>query len=320
MTQAQQEQASVTFLSNLDPSEFGRNAADNWTKANKANGNGDQLAIMAAAIAYDSFKFHCEVTNAKGHFERRIDFNLQQWMHQEVVKDDGKKDNRATTARTRAVMKELFGLEEPKADQVPGYNNAINRLKSAIKVVEFLKQRGCRLVQVQDDGSHAANTFGWNEKKKCLSIPYAVLYIEPPKDAEDEAKIEFNKYKDDNILLNGKKVHGKFRTVEELKRVAKPKEERGAHGQNSNNKTTPAQSMVSSLKHLDTCIDLIVDEKVPNDKAIAPNKEITALMWKLSQRFVAYFEKFPLTKEEEARFEKTEENGKKTETPKKKTA
>lgn len=255
--------------------DLGKEAARRWGLSVQHGEGGDANAIVALVHAQRLLTFTATVERKKEDTAESFDFDILS-LPEPYWNADGSKDTRKMAARTAALAKRLFGIDE--------LSNAIKtRLARCIKVAVYLINS---LSHLSDD--ELINTVTIDKGK--LSVPYGLVTNEPAEDASAKEKAVYQAMRDDPVALDGKDG---LSLAELGKRANPPKASRAAASGNSDN----GASFVASLDFVTAIVTQQLNEDA-DESDIALNSDVRRKLFSLSQQIAAYFAADPLEEEE----------------------
>jgi hypothetical protein len=255
-------------ISNTSAADFGRQAVSKWNSRDKNGAQGDALGFVAIIHAFNTMSFSASWAQKEDgkQVTHRLDFDMKDYMTKPCISESGKRDNKATQARTLAIMAKVFGVEAPTAAQLMS-------LRRCVTMVEHFLNKGFN----SDDVKLSSRGY--------LEVPYVLMHDEPKADASERVIKTWNKNIDDSEVLdntNGMSI-AKF-----AQRIA-PKETRQAQDP----KHAKVLEFASSLNFVAAIVAQFNDDKA-GESDVAPSKEIDTALFELKTRLETYFKANPI--------------------------
>lgn len=247
-----------------DAIALGTEAARRWTLSTTHGEAGDSNAIVALVHAQRVIDFTATVERKKEEETESFEFDVLSF-RDPYWNNDGSKDTRKMAARTSALALRLFGIDE----LTNAHKTRLSRcVKSAIYLLDSLSA-------LEDDKLFEAVTL----KGGKLVAPYGLVKPEPKEDASDNEKAIFEVMKEKPLTLDGKDDA----SLAQLSRRANPPSANRAAGEAKDK----GASFASSVDYVTAIVRQWNNPEGETDSA--PNKELEAKLFALSQEIAAYF-------------------------------
>lgn len=262
---------------NNQAADIGKQAVAKWSARDKNGAQGDALGLKAILIAYETLSFQAAWNEKEDGKDRlyRLDFDMDEYMTKKCTNANGTRNNKATQARTLAVMYKVFGVENPTAAQLTSLRRCVDMAKNFID-----RGYGSKDVKITNRGF--------------LEVPYVLMHNEPDAEKASERDIKtWNKNKDDTEVLDG--TNG-MSIAKFAQRIA-PETKRAAQAPNA--QVSQAETFVASIKHVSAVMHMFND---PNGESeLAPNAELRQLMHELNTQLSTYFKADPIEEKKSAK-------------------
>jgi hypothetical protein len=275
---------------------IGRKAGTMWQEASKYGDGGDALATEALYQAQRMLTFHAVVHRAGEDIEERFEFDVTD-LANPIIASNGKRDNKAMTARTVAVAEQLFGFAPDTAgtgkNAAPKLSNAMKqRIDRAADMAIYLINRHADM----EDKDYLVRRDCKDTMTTCLVVPYGAVVPEPAKDADEDDVRRYRKLADEPQTLDGSPI-GKIRaSLAELKRRATPATDGRGGGANA-----PRDKGKTFLASVDFIAAVVKQQLDPNadETDIALSDDVRRKLFDLQMSIAAYFDDDPLEVKEE---------------------
>lgn len=268
MTQETNKAATET-VANVNAADFGKQAISKWNTRDKSGAQGDALGFKAVMLAYETMSFTAIWKEKEDGVDRahRHDFDLKEYMTKEMKNANGSRNNKATKARTEAIMFKVFGVEDASPAQLQSLRRCVEMAKNFIA-------NG----YTSDDVKITSRGY--------LEIPYKLMHDEPKADASDRDLKTWEKNKDDTETLDG--INGM--SITKFAQRIKPETTRAA--QSPSTPADASQSFLTAIKYASSVLEAMTDEK--GESNLAPNEPMRQEMHDLLVRLNKYFKADPL--------------------------